>query len=69
VLAALAVLLAYAVFVFLRPQTACRRCARRRRAACRRCKGTGVRFRLPARLVHRGAVMAMRYVREKRESE
>lgn len=38
------------------PDKACRSCARYRGRPCRRCFGTGRRFRLGARLVHRGAV-------------
>jgi hypothetical protein len=70
VLMALALLAGYAVFLFIRPQKPCRRCrgwgARgRRRKAGRRCGGTGTRFRLGARLVHRGAALAMRYAAER----
>ena len=71
-LMALAVLAGYGVFVFVKPARACRRCSGwgargRRRSACGRCRGTGKTFRPGARLVHRGAALAMRYVREWRE--
>ena len=58
----------YAAFCLIRPAKACRRCGgwgskpgRRRRSArrhCRRCDGTGKRFRVPARLAYavRGAM-------------
>ncbi len=53
----------YAAFCLIRPTKACRRCGgwgskpgRRRRSArrhCRRCDGTGRRFRVPARIAYR----------------
>ena len=53
----------YVAFCLVRPTKACRRCggwgskpARRRRSArrhCRRCDGTGRRFRVPARIAYR----------------
>ncbi len=53
----------YTAFCLIRPTKSCRRCggwgsnpARRRRAArrhCRRCDGTGRRFRVPARIAYR----------------
>jgi len=53
----------YAAFCLVRPTKACRRCGgwgskpgRRRRSArrhCRRCDGTGKRFRVPARIAYR----------------
>jgi hypothetical protein len=49
----------YAVFLLISPTMACGSCARHR-GPCPRCKGTGRRFRLGARLVHRGAVQARR---------
>ena len=49
----------WAAFVFVSPTRACGACARYR-GPCPRCKGTGRRWRLGARLVHRGAVKALR---------
>jgi hypothetical protein len=58
----------YAAYCMIRPTKACRRCggwgskpSRRRAAArrhCRRCDGTGKRFRVPARIAYaiRGAM-------------
>jgi hypothetical protein len=53
----------YAAFCLLHPDKPCRRCggwggkpSRRRRGArrhCRRCDGTGRRFRVPARIIYR----------------
>ena len=53
----------YTAFCLIRPTKSCRRCGgwgskpgRRRRSArrhCRRCDGTGRRFRVPARIAHR----------------
>ena len=40
----------------------------RRRSYCTRCGGTGKRFRLGARLVHRGAAAAYRYARTRKEA-
>ena len=51
VLAILALVAIWAVFVYCSPTKRCR-CAGR----CGRCKGTGRRFRLGARLVCRGIV-------------
>jgi hypothetical protein len=68
ILALAAALPLYAAYCMIRPAKACRRCggwgskpSRRRRAArrhCRRCDGTGKRFRVPARLAYaiRGAM-------------
>lgn len=75
VLYVLAVVAGYVVFVLARPQRRCRRCSgwgskglrRRRRAACSRCGGSGVRFRLGAPLVHRGKALIIRRVRERME--
>lgn len=72
VLIALALTAGYAVFLLARPTRTCRRCrgwgARgRRRSYCTRCGGTGRRFRLGARLVHRGAAGAYRYARKRME--
>ena len=58
VLAILALAAIWALFVYLSPTTACR-CA----GLCRRCKGTGRRFRLGARLVRRSAVKAHKEAR------
>lgn len=77
VLVALALAGGYALFLLIRPQKNCWRChgwgARgRRRSSCRWCGGTGSRFRLGARLLHRGAALALRYAaerhRERRDS-
>ena len=72
----LAVLTGYALFVLVTPATACRACrgwgihARRqatrgrrwrRRPDCRRCGGTGLRFRPGARLVHLAAAALIRH--------
>lgn len=72
----LALFAAYSLFVLVKPDTACRECGawghkskRRRNRACGRCKGTGRQFRPGARLVHKGAALAIRYVRERREGE
>ena len=70
ILRALAVLAGYAVFLLIRPQTRCWFCRGwgmkgRRRKQCRWCDGTGTRFRLGARLVHRGAAVAKRYIAER----
>jgi len=63
ILAALTGLPLYAAFCLIRPAKACRRCggwgskpARLRRSArrqCRKCDGTGRRFRVPARIAYR----------------
>jgi hypothetical protein len=73
-LTVLALIAGYAVFVLIWPDMACGKCsgwghkARRRRSkACGRCKGTGRQSRPGARVVHKGAAMAIRYIREKRE--
>jgi len=58
----------YTLFVLASPTAACRACRGwgakerrwRRRKACRRCGGTGVRFRPGARLAHRAAAALMR---------
>jgi len=64
------------VFLFLlaRPTRTCRSCSGwgakgRRRSYCTRCGGTGRRFRLGARLVHRGAAGAYRYARTRKLKE
>lgn len=63
----------YALFLLMRPTKTCRSCSGwgakgRRRSYCTRCGGTGKRFRLGARLVHRGAAEAYRYARKRMES-
>jgi DnaJ-class molecular chaperone len=73
----LAIVAGYGLFVLVRPAGACRKCSgwgarkgrRRRVSACGRCKGTGKTFRPGARLVHRGAALAIRSMRERREGE
>ena len=65
-------LAAYTVFALIRPQAKCpcrRRKRRRRTAACRRCQGSGVRFRRPVRLVHWGARQADLYRRQRQGGE
>lgn len=65
--------LIWALYVLIWPHKQCRWCSgwgskrRRKRSACSHCQGTGLRFRLSARLVHRGAALAVRTVRERRE--
>lgn len=56
VLTLLAMLAAYGLLVLVSPTRACGSCGRHRGRPCPRCGGTGRRFRLGARLVHRGAV-------------
>ena len=73
VLIVLALIAGYAVFLLARPEKTCRSCRGwgakgRRRSYCTRCGGTGKRFRLGARLVHRGAAEAYRYARKRMES-
>jgi hypothetical protein len=68
----LALLAGYAFFLLARPVKRCRPCAGwgakgRRRAYCVRCQGTGRRFRPGARLLHRAAAEAYRYIRTRRE--
>ena len=72
VLLGVAALAACVVFVLISPKMGCRKCgasgSRKRRgrprSACGRCQGTGRQFRPGARLVHRGAVLAVDTVRE-----
>ena len=73
VLIVLAALAGYALFLLIRPEKTCRSCRGwgakgRRRSYCARCGGTGKRFRLGARLVHRGAAEVYRYARKRMES-
>ena len=73
VLIALAAIAGYALFLLVKPEKTCRSCRGwgakgRRRSYCTRCGGTGKRFRLGARLVHRGAAEAYRYARKRMES-
>ncbi|MGI8449403.1 MAG: hypothetical protein ACR2MP_19935 [Streptosporangiaceae bacterium] len=64
----LAALAAYTLFLLASPATACRACRGwgakgerwRRRAACRHCGGTGIRFRPGAPLVHRATAAVRR---------
>jgi hypothetical protein len=60
VLAILAIVAVLAVFLLISPTRRCN-CGSR----CSRCKGTGRRFRLGARLVHRGAVKAHKEARRR----
>ena len=57
VLVILGLAVLYTLFVLISPDKPCTSCTRRR-SPCPRCKGTGRRFRLGARLVHRGAARA-----------
>lgn len=59
---------AYGLFTLVSPTKACGACQRYRGRPCPRCKGTGRRFRIGARLVHRGAVKARRQARVRRVS-
>lgn len=73
VLMALVLAAAYALFLLVHPQKPCRRCRGwgaqgRRRKSCGRCGGTGYRFRLGARLVHRGKALAIRQATERLRS-
>ena len=73
VLYALAALAGYALFLLACPTKRCRSYSGwgakgRRRSYCTRCSGTGRRFRLGARLVHRGAAAAYRYARTRKEA-
>lgn len=60
----------YLSFLLIRPQHRCQFCSGwgvkggRRKKACRWCRGTGIRFWPGARLVHRGAALAKRYILE-----
>ena len=72
----LAVVAGYGLFVLVRPQMACRKCSgwgsrtrRRKVSACGRCQATGKVFRPGARLVHRGAALALRHLRERSEGD
>ena len=55
----------WALFVLVSPTKACGSCARHR-GPCPRCGGSGRRFRLGARLVHRGVVQARKQARSRR---
>ena len=72
-LSSLALGAGWVVFLLIRPSKTCRSCAGwgakgRRRSYCPRCGGTGKRFRIGARLVHRGAAEAYRYIRTRKEN-
>ena len=67
VLIILAAATGYVLFVLASPAGACRTCRgwgtrsrRRRRRTCRKCDGTGIRFRPGAVLVHRALSTARR---------
>ena len=64
-LAVLALLGAYALFLLVSPMKACGSCQRHRGRPCPRCGGSGRRFRIGAQLVHRGAVKARKQARRK----
>lgn len=74
-LIALALIAAYIAFMLALPQKRCRRCNGwgakgkrvRRRSACTRCGGAGVRFRVGAPLVYRGKALLIRRARERME--
>lgn len=71
----LAAVAGYGLFVLVSPTGSCRKCSgwgartgrRRKVSACGRCQATGRTFRPGARLVHRGAALAIRAVRERQE--
>ena len=72
----LAAIVVYGLFALVKPKKQCGKCSgwgnrrqrlRRRSSACGRCGGTGRQFRPGARLVSRGAALAVRYVRERAE--
>jgi hypothetical protein len=72
VLAVLAIAAVYGLYALVKPEKTCRRCCGwgakgKRRASCKRCGGTGTCFRFGAPLVHRGAALARRYLRERRD--
>jgi DnaJ-class molecular chaperone len=74
ILIVLALLAGYALFLLIKPEKACRRCSGwgargKRRTYCSRCQGTGKRFRLGARLVHRAAAQGYRYLRTRNQKE
>jgi uncharacterized protein (UPF0179 family) len=58
VLVVLGLAVALVVFVYVSPTKACRKCAGQR-GPCGKCRGTGRRFRVGARLVRR-ALLALR---------
>lgn len=73
-LVVLAAIAGYLIFCLFKQGKPCRRCRgwghrqrRRRRTACPKCKGTGVRMRLGARLVSTGVAAAIRHHRERAE--
>jgi hypothetical protein len=65
VLIALGLVAGYALFLLVRSDKTCQSCQRYRGRPCRRCGGTGRRFRLGARLVHRGAVQVYKQARRR----
>ena len=64
-LVVLGLLAGYALFVLVSPMKACGSCQGHRGRPCPRCAGTGRRFRLGARLIHRGAVKATEQARKR----
>lgn len=60
----------WALFVLIRPAKDCGKCSgwgmKGRGKPCPRCDGTGKRFRFLARAVHKGVVLAIDYVRDRR---
>ena len=76
ILLAAAAAVVYSLFVLVIPMMACRKCSgwgqktrRRKVSACGRCKGTGRQFRPGARLVHKGAALAVRQWHERAEEK
>lgn len=74
VLTGLGLLAGYAVLVTVKPKRRCPRCSgngsrkgrRTARSACGKCGATGRAFMPGARLVHRGLVLAIDTLRERR---
>lgn len=72
----LAVVVVYGLFVLVKADRQCGTCGgwgnrkkRRRNKACSRCHGTGRTFWPGARLVHKGAALGLRQLRERSERE
>jgi len=67
VMVILGLVAAWAVFVYVRPTKPCRKCAATR-GPCGRCRGTGRRLRLGARLVRKALLALRREWKEWRQS-
>lgn len=74
VLIGLVAIVAYGLFTVVSPMHPCGRCrgrgigrmsTPRRFRTCKRCGGTGRRFRIGARAVHRGIALGIRAIRER----